>query len=122
MNDAPFLERHYFGAIGYAIPAGKNLDIKPSILVKYVPNTPIEADYSLHALFYQTLWIGATYRSGDGIIAMAEYQATKNLRIGYAYDMSLTNLQNYNSGSHEIMIAWDFVKEETIRHKSPRFF
>ncbi|HET6990543.1 MAG TPA: type IX secretion system membrane protein PorP/SprF [Bacteroidia bacterium] len=122
MNDVPFLERHYFGTIGYAIPAGKNLDIKPSVMVKYVPNSPLQADLSLHFFFYKTLWVGATYRSGDGLVGMAEYQATKNLRVGYAYDMSLSHLQNYNSGSHEIMLAWDFVKDETIRYKSPRFF
>lgn len=122
-NDGnPLLERHYLATAGYAIPAGKNLDIKPSVLMKYVPNAPVEFDCSLNFLFYKTLWLGGTYRTGDGVIAMAEYQATKNLRIGYAYDLSLTHLSSYNSGSHEIMIAWDFVKDETIRYKSPRFF
>lgn len=121
-KDLPYLERHFFGAIGYAIPAGNNLDIKPAILVKYVPNTPLQADFSLHFFFYKTLWVGATYRSGDGVSAMVEYQATRNLRVGYAYDYSITHLQDYNSGSHEIMLAWDFVKDQTIRFKSPRFF
>lgn len=121
-GESPDLERHYFGTIGYAIPAGKNVDVKPSLLVKYVTNAPVEIDYNLNVLFYKTLWVGGSYRSGDGLIAMAEYQATKNLRIGYAYDMSLTRLNKYNSGSHEIMVAWDFVKDETIRYKSPRFF
>ncbi|HTL81377.1 MAG TPA: type IX secretion system membrane protein PorP/SprF [Bacteroidia bacterium] len=118
----PWLERHYFGTIGYAIPAGKNLDIKPSILVKYTQNVPVEFDYSLNVLFCKTLWLGGTYRTGDGIVAMTEYQATKNLRIGYAYDLSLTHLRSYNSGSHELMIAWDFVKDNEVRYRSPRFF
>ncbi|CAN5226136.1 type IX secretion system membrane protein PorP/SprF [soil metagenome] len=122
ISDAPLLERHYLGTIGYAFPAGINLDIKPSVLVKFVPNAPVEADYSLNFLLYKMLWLGGTYRSGDGLIAMAEYQATKNLRIGYAYDLTLTHLSNYNSGSHEIMLAWDFVKDEVIHYKSPRFF
>lgn len=122
MNDVPRLERHYFGTIGYAIPAGENLDIKPSLLVKYAESAPVEIDYNLHFFFYKTLWVGASYRSGDALVGMVEYQATKNLRIGYAYDMSLTNMNKYNSGSHELMVAWDFVKDETIRFKSPRFF
>jgi type IX secretion system PorP/SprF family membrane protein len=122
MNNTPFLERHYIGNIGYAIPAGENIDIKPSILVKYVKNAPVEADYNLHVLFYKTLWIGASYRSGDAVVGMMEFQATKNLRIGYSYDITITPLRNQNSGSHEIMIAWDFVKDEDARFKSPRFF
>ncbi|MBI3510781.1 MAG: type IX secretion system membrane protein PorP/SprF [Bacteroidetes bacterium] len=121
-ENIPMLERHYFATAGYAIPAGKNLDIKPSVLVKYTPLAPVEFDYSLNFFFYKTLWIGGTYRSGDGVIAMTEYQATKNLRIGYAYDMSLTHLRNYNSGSHEIMLAWDFIKDQAVRYHSPRFF
>lgn len=122
LNDAPHLERHYLAAVGYAIPAGEHLDIKPSVLVKYVNNAPVEADFNLHFFLYKTVWIGGGYRSGDGVVTMAEFQATKNLRIGYSYDMALTHLRNYNSGSHEIMIAWDFVKEQTIRYQSPRFF
>jgi len=122
IDNAPHLERHYFGTIGYAFPAGKNVDIKPSLLVKYVPRVPLEVDYNLHVFFYKTLWIGASYRSGDAVVGMVEYQATSNLRIGYAYDLTITRLSNYNSGSHELMLAWDFVKDETIRYKSPRFF
>jgi type IX secretion system PorP/SprF family membrane protein len=120
--DAPQLERHYFGTMGYAIPVNKNLDIKPSILVKAVPHTPVQLDYNLHVLLYKTLWLGASYRHNEGMVGMVEYNATKNLRIGYAYDMALTNMRNYNSGSHEIMLAWDFVKSDDIKFKSPRFF
>ncbi|MCX6311843.1 MAG: type IX secretion system membrane protein PorP/SprF [Bacteroidetes bacterium] len=122
VNDAPLLERHYIGTIGYAIPAGKNLDIKPAILLKYVPNAPLQADLNLSFFFYKTLWVGAAYRTGDGLLGMFQYQATKNLRVGYSYDMAISKLQNYNSGSHEIMFAWDFVKVETLHYKSPRYF
>jgi len=117
------LERHYFGTAGYAIPAGKNFDIKPSILVKYVEEAPVQFDYNLHFFFYKTLWVGASYRGKDGMVGMVEYQATRNLRIGYAFDWALTNLRHHNSGSHEIMLAWDFVKDQgDIKYKSVRFF
>jgi type IX secretion system PorP/SprF family membrane protein len=119
---APNLERHYYGTAGVVIPAGKNFEIKPSGLVKYVPGAPIEFDANINVLMYKTLWIGGSYRTNDGIQGIIEYQATPKLRIGYAYDIALTDLRRYNSGSHEIMIAWDFIKEEKIRYKSPRFF
>ncbi len=122
MNNAPFLERHYFATAGVVIPAGDNLEIKPAVLVKYVARAPLQADFNLNFLFYRTVWVGVSYRTGDGIQGLAEYQATDRLRIGYAYDFALTPMRNYNTGSHEIMIAWDFIKEEKIRYKSPRFF
>lgn len=119
---SPYLERHYYFMSGVAIPVGENIDIKPAVLLKYVPDAPLQADFNLSVYFCKMIWVGASWRTGDGILGMVEYQATKNLRVGYAYDMALTNMRTYNSGSHEIMIAWDFVKDETIRYKSPRFF
>jgi type IX secretion system PorP/SprF family membrane protein len=122
-EDLPRFERHYYATAGYAIPAGKNIDVKPSILVKYVSGAPAQADYSLHVLFNKVLWVGATYRTKDAVVGMVEYRVTKNLRVGYAYDMSVTRLQQYNSGSHEIMLAWDFAKDsDDVYFKSPRFF
>lgn len=120
--EAARLERHYFGTVGYAIPVTKNLDIKPSVFIKVVPKAPVSVDYNLHFFLYKMLWLGVSYRGGDGGVAMVEYQATKHLRVGYSYDMAFTNMRKYNSGSHEIMLAWDFVKDDGIRYQSPRFF
>lgn len=39
--------------------------------------------------------------------------ATGRLEIGYAYDHSLTRLTGFNAGSHEIMISYNFGREET---------
>lgn len=120
--DAPFLERHYYFISGVVIPAGQNLDIKPAVMLRYTENAPLEADFNLSFFFFRTLWVGGSYRTGDGILGMVEYQATKNLRVGYAYDLALTNMRKYNDGSHEIMLAWDFIKDDELRYKSPRFF
>ncbi len=121
-EEQPKLQRHYYGTIGYAIPAGKNLDVKPSLLAKYAAGAPVSIDYNLQLFFYKVLWVGASYRGGDGMVGLVEYQATRNLRVGYAYDFALTNLRHHNSGSHEIMLAWDFRKEDNLLHKSIRFF
>lgn len=43
------------------------------------------------------------------------------MKIGYAYDLTLSDLSDYTSGSHEIMLSFD-VKRESGRIKSPRFF
>lgn len=120
--NVPYLDRHYYFMSGFAIPVNENVDIKPAVLIKYIENAPLQADYNLSVYLYKTIWVGASWRTGDGVLGMVEYQATKNIRIGYAYDASLTNMSKYNNGSHEIMLAWDFVKDEHIRYKSPRFF
>jgi hypothetical protein len=54
------------------------------------------------------------------VVVLAEYQAGKRFRIGYAFDITTSKIRNYSSGTHEIMLGFDFGKE--IEKKSPRFF
>jgi len=120
-SDAPHKVRHYYGTIGYAIPLSLDVVMRPSILVKHVPDAPVEADFNLHFLFSDMLWLGATYRTGDAVVAMVEFQLTRKLRIGYAYDYTLTDIKDYSSGSHEIMLGYDFGFD-VIKMKTPRYF
>lgn len=115
--------RHYFVTAGYVIDAGENLKIKPSVMYKYVNNTPSSLEPSVGFLIKEALWLGASYRMGfgkagggfgsDAVIGMVEYVFQKNLRIGYAYDFTVSQLNNYTSGSHEIMLGYEFGKKET---------
>jgi hypothetical protein len=61
------------------------------------------------------------YRTGDAYGFIAQWVFDQKLRIGYAIDFSTTNLQNYNNGTHEIMISYElkFLKEKFV---SPRYF
>jgi hypothetical protein len=52
---------------------------------------------------------------------LAEYQPNKHFRIGYAYDISFSQLRKYSNGSHEIMIGVDFGKD-LVKVKTPRYF
>jgi type IX secretion system PorP/SprF family membrane protein len=120
-SDAPHKVRHYYGTAGVAIPLSLDVVMKPSVLVKFVPDAPVEADLNLHFLFNDMLWIGATYRTGDAVVAMVEFQLTRKLRIGYAYDYTLTDIQDYSAGSHEIMLGYDFGYD-IMKIKTPRYF
>ncbi|HEY0896928.1 MAG TPA: type IX secretion system membrane protein PorP/SprF, partial [Sphingobacteriaceae bacterium] len=50
-----------------------------------------------------------------------EAQVSPQIRIGYAFDRSITKLINYNSGSHEIMLRYEFGFEKD-RILAPRYF
>lgn len=122
MKDAPNYVRHAYLYTGYVIEASENLHFKPSVLVKYVKNAPAQVDLNLNVLINRKFWVGGSYRTGDAIVGIVEYQHNGNWRIGYAYDFALTKLQKYNSGSHEVMFSYMFVKPEALKIKSPRFF
>jgi type IX secretion system PorP/SprF family membrane protein len=115
-------QRHYFFASGVAFPLnGENLMLRPSFLIKYARNAPVEGDLNLMLILNQKIWIGGSFRTGDAIAAIIEFQFTKQLRLGYSYDYTTTEIKNYSNGSHEIMLGYDFgVDFEKV--KTPRYF
>ena len=93
----------------------------PSVLVKYVQNAPLEADFNLNVLLGNLLWVGGSYRTGDSFVALLEFQASRKLRIGYSYDFTFTDIRDYSSGSHEIMVGYDFGYD-ILKIRTPRYF
>ncbi len=141
--------RHYFFSAGGAIPLdkSKNFIFRPLALVKTVallsklkPNddpfgnvgAPTEFDIDLSILFYHAFWVGASFRSSiekfagnrssfDSADVWVSYFFNNGLRIGAAYDYTLTKLQQPAQGSFEVMLGYDFdFKEKKIA--TPRYF
>lgn len=116
-----YFTQHYYLHAGHVFPINASFDLKPSTLIKYTPNAPVEADVNCNVLYKEKIWLGLGYRTGDALVGMIEYQIDPMLRIGYAYDMTTSKLRTYTSGSHEVMLGLDFGKDP-IRIKSPRYF
>jgi type IX secretion system PorP/SprF family membrane protein len=112
---------HFFLTSGYVFKINNDLSIKPSLLMKYVNGAPIEMDLNATAWFYELLGLGISYRSMDAINALSEVKVTPQLFLGYAFEYSLTSIRNYNSGTHEIMLRYnfDFASPRVI---TPRYF
>ena len=117
----PHQVRHYFATAGYAFEINKDFVLRPSVLVKYVKNAPAEFDFNVNALLGQIFWIGGSYRTGDSFVALVELQLSKQWRLGYSYDFTTTDVKDYSSGSHEIMIGYDFGYD-IQKIKTPRYF
>ena len=111
---------HYFFISGYVFDVGRNLKIKPSILMKAVEGAPLQGDASLNFLLYDKLTLGAAYRWDAAWSAMAGFQISNSIFAGYAYDMETTDLKNYNSGSHEIFLRFELFNNSKML--TPRFF
>ncbi|MDB5281403.1 MAG: hypothetical protein JWO06_478 [Bacteroidota bacterium] len=103
---------------------------RPTILLKYqqglYKNIP-QFDISPALLFIDRFWLGVTYRTGgdfayygQAVIGFLQFKVTPQLQIGYAYDAELSSLRHYTSGSHEIMVGYDFWYNKK-RFVTPRF-
>lgn len=111
----------YFLTAGYVFTINYDLKLKPTIMIKAAQGAPIQPEVNLHAIVKDVFWIGAAYRHNDCVAALIGLQANAQFRIGYSYDFTLSKLQKYNSGSHEIMLNYIF-KYKNKNFTSPRFF
>jgi len=112
---------HYYFYSAYVMDLNESIKLKPSTMVAAVSGAPLEADITLNALFNETLWFGVSYRTGDAVALLTQYQITKQLRFGYSYDYTLTKLNNYSSGTNEFTLGYDFSFEKD-KVVTPRYF
>ena len=114
------LVRHYMVNFGYAYILNRDLIVKPSTLVKYTANAPVNVDINLSVLIKEVFWLGASYRTSKDLVLIAEFNITDILRVGYSYDLGLNALQDFNSGSHELFVGADFTIGKQPQQITPR--
>ncbi|MEO1148364.1 MAG: type IX secretion system membrane protein PorP/SprF [Cyanobacteria bacterium J06638_22] len=112
---------NYFFTTGYVFYLSDQLKFKPSTLLKAVQGAPVSVDVSANFLFNDRFELGANYRFDDSISLLAMFGIGQGLRIGAAYDLTLSNLSDFNNGTYEIGIYWDLAPKNRAL-KSPRFF
>lgn len=118
---------HFFITGGYVFTfnGNENFKLKPAFMAKAVSGAPVSIDFTTNMLFNNKFEFGLGYRHGDSVSGLTSFYVTPTLRIGYSYDYTLTNLRNFNSGSHEVFLLFDidFGKLSGKGYdKSPRFF
>lgn len=111
---------HYFVTSGVVIDASDYLKLKPSMMLKAANGSPISLDLSGNALINEKFEVGLSWRVDDSVSAMFNILVSPSTRIGYAYDYTLSDLGDFNSGSHEVFILFNISSSRA--GLSPRFF
>lgn len=118
------LERvSYYLTGGYVFDLSETTKFKPAMLLKATNGAPLSFDITANFLFNETFWLGASYRineSAEALGGIADFQVSKQLRIGYAYEYPISEIRTYSSGTHEILLMFELFKSKRI--KSPRYF
>ena|SRR6218665_286644 len=112
---------HYYLIGGYVFDLSDNLKFKPAFLAKAVSGAPLYYNVSANFLCFEKLTLGASYQLDDSVSALAGFQISDGLFIGYSFDYTTTKLNKYNDGSHEIILRYQLMKKSK-QIKSPRFF
>jgi type IX secretion system PorP/SprF family membrane protein len=122
--------RQYYLTSGIVIPLTKDLDFRPSVLLKYVHSAPVVGEIDASLIIFKKLFIGAGFRTNNRLnisgtdnmlVGIMEVEITDFLRLGYSYDYYLNRNGSYNSGTHEFMLGFDISGIKT-KLSSPRFF
>ncbi|WP_347049519.1 PorP/SprF family type IX secretion system membrane protein [Flavobacterium olei] len=112
---------NYYLMGGYIFDFSQEIKFKPAVLTKIVEGAPLQVDVSANFLFFEKLTLGVAYRWDAAVSAMAGFQLTDAMYIGYGYDNETTQLRKYNSGSHEIFLRFELFKNNS-KMTTPRFF
>lgn len=131
---------HMFLTVGAIVDVNEDVKLKPSLMLRDDPNGMGNFDVNASFLFKDVLWIGGSYRMGvdmwkktnnlnatfqqNSLVGLVEVFVAKQFRIGYAYDYSLSDLNSYSSGGHEISLGF-IIGNKNYRNNAlttPRYF
>lgn len=114
-------EIQYYFIGGYVFNLSPELKFKPTVLAKYLQGFPLVVDVSANLLIMDRFSVGASYRYEDSVSGLAGVSFLQGFFVGYSYDYTLTDLSNYNSGTHEIILRFT-LPQKNKRINSPRYF
>jgi len=128
--------RHFYLMGGYLFDINERVQLQPQALVKYAENSPLDVDLNVNAIFMDKYMIGATYRVGgssrglpaESIDILFGMNINEQLLFGIAYDVTVSELRDYSSGSIEAMVRYSFGPKKTEEQEvegdylNPRFF
>ena len=117
-------QAHVYLTGGYVFEINDLFKLKPAFMAKTVKGSPISLDVTANVLYDNKVVFGLGYRIEDAFNGMVNFRASPELRIGYAYDHTISNLGPFSSGSHELFILYDLdiLNLNKGFDKSPRFF
>ena len=102
------LQYNYLFTTGYTFTITPKMKLLPSVLVNYLPGQSIQYDLNSQFSLINKYFIGISYRNNHALVGMLQFQINNQFRIAYSYDFELGYLSNFSSGSHEIMLRYEF--------------
>ena len=73
-------------------------------------NAPVQIDINAKLSYKDFLWLGSSYRHRESVVVLLGIKKS-NFLLGYSYDITLSNIRKYSSGSHEIVLGMYIAKK-----------
>ncbi|MEI7831299.1 MAG: type IX secretion system membrane protein PorP/SprF [Prolixibacteraceae bacterium] len=116
-------EMNFYAMGGYVVDVTENIKFKPTMLARWSQNTPTVVDFSANVLINDRMWVGATYRFKNSYGLLFQICRISSNKLGYAYGLTSFRPSQYNAGTQEFMLSYDFpVKRKRFCRFTPRYF
>src|SRR5690606_9513597 len=100
-----------FATIGYSISVSESIALTPSLMFIILVAAPFSADVNEKAEFQKKFWLGLSYRNEVAVSIFAGLHINDWMKVGYAYDYVTSHINDLSSGSHEIVLGFQFNKK-----------
>ncbi len=114
------LKTTYYLIGGYMKQINREWTIEPCLIAKKVVPAPFQFEISAKAIYKNMLWGGLAFRTQDAFSVVLGYTHEKKYYFGYAFDLAVNDIRKYSSGSHEIVIGYNFDKIKKVTAKKKK--
>ncbi|MCZ6898867.1 MAG: type IX secretion system membrane protein PorP/SprF [Bacteroidetes bacterium] len=100
--------RNYYLYLERTFTINDAIRLRPSTLIHLQEGAPFSFDLTATVIIKDLVSFGVSRRNNDAIITLFELKISERLYLGYAYDWTTSDLNQFSSGSHEIMLNYRF--------------
>ena len=104
------LVNHYYLGGGYMHELNNQFDIEPSLLLKMVPQAPIQFELVTKCTYNDMLWAALGYRHNESVLLYLGYDINDQFYIAYGHDFITSSLNKVSSGTNEFKFGMRFNK------------
>ncbi len=99
---------HVYSGAGYRFRLDKNFELIPSVLARFVTGAPSSLDITATARYSNIIDLGISYRVSESVSVLGLFKLLDWINLGYAYEMTSTDVRDYSDGSHELLLRFKF--------------
>lgn len=106
--------RHYFLVAKYNFNINTHYSLEPTIVAKYVQNSPFSADFGARLIYNKATWLAIQYRTSNALTFQLGTNLVKNIYLSYGFELGTGVLRSGSNGTHELQLGFYIGKNRNI--------
>ena len=103
-NEGASIRHHVLGGIRLFLH--EKWEVIPNTFIRSEANQPFFYEGGVRVRYNKNLWLGASYRNDETAVGMLGFAFSDKVNFGYAYEFKSSEFDNFNNGSHEIVLGF----------------